>query len=100
MNKKTLVTAVASVIAFILLVINTIFNTDFQIPADIVESLAVLIATGVMWFISHYYNQDYSAVAKKITPIMRKAKKLAKNGDNSLLDSIEILVKEWGGKDD
>ena len=98
--KKSLVTAIVSMIVFILLVINTIFGTDVKVPADILESVAVLIATGIMWFISHYYNQDYSAVAKKITPIMRKAKKLAKNGDNSLLDSIEILVKEWGGKDD
>jgi protein-S-isoprenylcysteine O-methyltransferase Ste14 len=98
--KKSLVTAIVSVIVFILLVINTIFDTNLEVPADILESVAVLIATGIMWFISHYYNQDYSAVAKKITPIMRKAKKLAKNGDNSLLDSIEILVKEWGGKDD
>ncbi|MDO4472092.1 MAG: hypothetical protein Q4C17_02875 [Bacillota bacterium] len=98
--KKSLVTAIVSMIVFILLVINTIFDTNLEVPADILESVAVLIATGIMWFISHYYNQDYSAVAKKITPIMRKAKKLAKNGDNSLLDSIEILVKEWGGKDD
>ncbi|MGN1217375.1 MAG: hypothetical protein ACI4TD_05300 [Phocaeicola sp.] len=98
--KKSLVTAIVSVIVFVLLVINTIFGTNFEVPADILESVAVLIATGIMWFISHYYNQDYSAVAKKITPIMRKAKKLAKNGDNSLLDSIEILVKEWGDKDD
>ena len=98
--KKSLVTAIVSVIVFILLVISTIFDTNLEVPADILESVAVLIATGIMWFISHYYNQDYSAVAKKITPIMRKAKKLAKNGDNSLLDSIEILVKEWGGKDD
>lgn len=98
--KKSLVTAIVSMIVFILLVINTIFDTNLEVPADILESVAVLIATGIMWSISHYYNQDYSAVAKKITPIMRKAKKLAKNGDNSLLDSIEILVKEWGGKDD
>lgn len=98
--KKSLATAIVSVIVFILLVINTIFDTNLEVPADILESVAVLIATGIMWFISHYYNQDYSAVAKKITPIMRKAKKLAKNGDNSLLDSIEILVKERGGKDD
>ena len=98
--KKSLVTAIVSMIVFILLVINTIFDTNLEVPADILESVAVLIATGIMSFISHYYNQDYSAVAKKITPIMRKAKKLAKNGDNSLLDSIEILVKEWGGKDD
>lgn len=98
--KKSLATAIVSMIVFILLVINTIFDTNLEVPADILESVAVLIATGIMWFISHYYNQDYSAVAKKITPIMRKAKKLAKNGDNSLLDSIEILVKEWGGKDD
>lgn len=98
--KKSLATAIVSMIVFILLVINTIFDTNLEVPADILESVAVLIATGIMWSISHYYNQDYSAVAKKITPIMRKAKKLAKNGDNSLLDSIEILVKEWGGKDD
>ena len=100
MNKKTLATAIASVIVFILLVINTIFNTDFQIPAEIVESLAVLIATGVMWFISHYYNQDYSAVAKRMTPIMRKIKKMEKEGDLTLIDAIDNLIEEWGGKDD
>ena len=100
MNKKTLATAIASVIVFILLVINTIFNTDFKIPAEIVESLAVLIATGIMWFISHYYNQDYSAVAKKMTPIMRKIKKMEKEGDLTLIDAIDNLIEERGGKDD
>lgn len=100
MNKKTLVTAVASVIAFILLTINTIFNTDLQIPAEVVESLAVLIATGIMWFISHYYNQDYSAIANKMTPIMRKIKKLEKEGDLTLIDAIENLIDEWSEDND
>lgn len=100
MNKKTLVTAIVSVITFILLVVNTVFNTDFQIPADILESVGVLIATAIMWFISNYYNQDYSKVAQKMTPIMRKAKKLAEEGDLTLLDSIEQLVEEWSEEND
>ncbi len=100
MNKKTLVTAVASVIAFILLTINTIFNTDFQIPVDVVESMSILIATGIMWFISHYYNQDYSAIANKMTPIMRKIKKMEKEGDLSLIDAIENLIDEWSEDND
>ena len=100
MNKRTLVTAVASAIAFILLVINTIFNTDFAIPTEVVESIAVLVATFVMWAISHYYNQDYTAIANKMTPIMRKIKKMEAEGDLSLLDAIENLIEEWGGEDD
>lgn len=98
--KKTMVKTITAGIIFILLVINTIFNTNFEIPADVLESLAVLIATGVMWAISHYYNNDYSAIARKITPIMRKIKKIAKEGDLTLLDAIEHLVDEWSDEND
>lgn len=98
--KKTMVKTITAVIIFILLVINTLFNTNFEIPADVLESLAVLIATGVMWAISHYYNNDYSAIARKITPIMRKIKKIAKEGDLTLLDAIEHLVDEWSDENE
>lgn len=101
MNKKTLVTVIVSAITFILLVINTVFNTNFEIPADAMESIGVLIATLIMFVINHYYNHDYSSVARKITPIMRKIKVMVKAGDVELLDAVEQLVNEWSdGNDD
>jgi len=96
---KTLITAIASVIAFILLVINTIFKTDFSIDEEVITSIATLIAVGVMWFISHYWNQDYTLIAKKFTKAMRKAKKLAKEGDNTLVDLIDALIEESENND-
>jgi hypothetical protein len=96
---KTLATAIASVIAFILLVINTIAGTNFAIPEDVLSSIAVLLAGGVMWFISHWYNQDYTSVAKKMTPLMRKIKELERVGDLRLLDNIQRVIDEWEGED-
>ena len=96
---KTLITAIASVIAFILLVINTIFKTDFSIDEEVITSIATLIAVGVMWFISHYWNQDYTLIAKKFTKAMRKAKKLAQEGDNTLVDLIDALIEESENND-
>lgn len=95
---KTLITAIASAIAFILLVINTIAGTNFSIPEDVLSSIAVLLAAGIMWAISHYWNQDYSNVAKKITPIMREIKRREEEGDLTLLDSIMNLLE--GGEED
>lgn len=100
MNKKTLATAIASVIAFILLVINTFAGTNLSVPEDVLTSIATLLAAGILWCISHYYNQDYSGVAQKITPIMRKIKVLEKAGDLRLLDQIEHLIDEWEGGDE
>lgn len=95
MNKETLITAIASVIAFILVCINTLAGTDFQIPEDVIFSIATLIFAGGMWFVSHYWNQDYSEVARVITPIMRKVKILVKHGDRRLLEQIIQLAGEW-----
>jgi len=92
---KTIITAIASIIAFILLVINTFAGTNFQVNEDVLISVATLIFAGAMWFISHYWNQDYSNVAKKVTPIMRKIKKLEKEGDLTLFDQMLQLVEEW-----
>lgn len=100
MNKKTLATAIASVIAFVLLVINTFAGTNLSVPEDVINAIATLLAVGIMWFISHYFNQDYSEVAQKMTPIMRKIKKLVELGDLRLLDQIEHLIDEWEGGDE
>ena len=97
MNRKTkaLITAVASAIAFIILCVNTFAGTNIQVPADVITSVATLLVVAGMWIISHYFNQDYSEVARIITPIMRKVKILVKNGDRRLLDQIIQLAKEW-----
>lgn len=95
MDKRTLITAVASVIAFIILCINTFAGTDIQVPEDAINAIATLLAVGIMWFISHYFNQDYSEVARIMTPIMRKVKKLLKLGDTRLLEQIIELVNKW-----
>ena len=95
MNKETLVTAIASIIAFILVVIKMLTGVDFNVSADVISAFATLVAAGIMWFISHYYNQDYSKVAQIITPIMRKLKKLAEEGDLRLLDQIQNLIDTW-----
>ena len=95
MDKRTLITAVASVIAFVILCINTFAGTDIQVPEDVINAVATLLAAGIMWTISHYFNQDYSEVARVITPIMRKIKTLVKHGDRRLLEQIVELAKEW-----
>lgn len=95
MDKRTLITAVASVIAFIILCINTFAGTDIQVPEDVITSAATLLVVGGMWFVSHYFNQDYSEVARIMTPIMRKVKKLLKLGDTRLLEQIIELVNKW-----
>lgn len=99
-KKKALVTAIASVIAFILLVINTFTGANIQLDPEMVESIATLVAVGIMWFIGNYYNQDYSNIAEKMTPIMRKIKALEKQGDLRLLDQIENLIDTWEDDDD
>lgn len=99
-KKKALVTAIASVIAFILLVINTFTGANIQLDPEMIESIATLLAVGIMWFIGNYYNQDYSNIAEKMTPIMRKIKVLEKQGDLRLLDQIENLIDTWEDDDD
>lgn len=100
MNKQTLVTAIASLIAYVLLCINTIAGTNLEVSEDVITSIATLLAVGVMLSISHYYNQDYSMVARKMTPIMRIIKKLLKAGDLTLLDAIDHLLEEWEDQND
>lgn len=95
MNKNTLITAIASAIAFILLVIKMLTGIDFTISTDVITAIATLIAAGGMWFVSHYFNQDYSKVAQIMTKIMRKLKKLEEMGDLTLLDQIQDLVDSW-----
>lgn len=100
MNRQTLITAIASVIAFILLVINTIFKTDLQVSEEVITSIATLLAVAVTWFISNYWNQDYTRTARKFTKSMRTAKKLAKEGDATLEDLIEVITEEAAKYDD
>lgn len=97
---KALVTLIASVIAFILLVINTLTGLKIELSPETINAIATLAAVGIMWFISHYYNQDYSEVAEKMTPIMRKIKILVKQGDLQLLDAIEHLIDTWESDDE
>ena len=97
---KALVTLIASVIAFIALVINTFMGTNIELSPEMIESIATLLAVAIMWAISHYYNQDYSEVAEKMTPIMRKIKVLVKQGDLQLLDAIEHLIATWESDDE
>ena len=97
---KALITAIASVIAFILLVINTLTGLNLELSPETINAIATLAAVGIMWFIGHYYNQDYSEVAGKMTPIMRKIKRLVEQGDLRLLDQIELLIDTWEDDDD
>lgn len=97
---KALVTLIASVIAFITLTINTFMGTNIELSSEMVQSIATLLAVAIMWAISHYYNQDYSGIAGKFTPIMRKIKVLEKEGDLRLLDQIELLIDTWEDDDD
>lgn len=102
MDRKTkaLITLIASVIAFIVLVINTFTGLKIELSPETIEATATLLAVGVMWAISHYFNQDYSGIAGKLTPIMRKIKVLEKEGDLRLLDQIELLIDTWEDDDD
>ncbi len=95
MNKNTLITAIASAIAFILLVIKMLTGIDFTVSTDVITAIATLMATGVLWLISNYFNQDYSKMAQIMTKIMRKLKELEEMGDLTLLDQIQDLVDSW-----
>ncbi len=99
MKDKPLATAITSIIVFILLVIKMITGINFAVSEDVLTSLGVLIAAGIMWAISNYWNQDYSSVAKRITPLMRKIKELEKVGDLRLLDKIQNVIDEWEGEE-
>lgn len=101
MDRKTkaLITAVASAIAFIILCINMLTGLTIELSPETINAVATLIAVGIMWAISHYFNQDYSGIAGKMTPIMRKIKILVKQGDLRLLDQIEHLIDTWEGDD-
>lgn len=89
---RTVATAIASVIAYIILCLNTFKGLDISVNPELIEAGSILIATGVLWFISHYFNQDYSPVAIKITKVMRELKKLAKSGDAAAFDEIIEFV--------
>ena len=97
---KALITLIASVIAFIILVINTFTGLKIELSPETIEATATLLAVGIMWFIGHYYNQDYSDIAGKMTPIMRKIKVLVKQGDLQLLDAIDHLIETWESDDE
>lgn len=94
MNKETIITAIASVIAFVLLCINTLAGTNFQMGADVTTSIATLLFAGGMWAVSHYYNQDYTSTARKFTKAMRRAKKLVEEGDATMEDILDVLEAE------
>lgn len=99
MNKQTLITAVASAIAFVLLVINTIAGTDIKVSEDVITSIATLVAVAITWAIGNYKNQDYTRTARNATKIMRKAKLLAKEGDNTLNDLLALAGEEVDSDD-
>lgn len=94
MDKKTLATLIAAIITYGVLAVNTICNTNFEIPADVLLSFSMLIAAGIVWAISHYFNQDFSEISRRITTIMRTIKKMAKSGDLTILDQIENLIAQ------
>lgn len=85
---RTVATAIASVFAYIILCLNTFKGLNISVNPEVIEAGSILIATGVLWFISHYFNQDYSPIARKITKVMRKLKKIAKTGDAAAFDEI------------
>ena len=89
---KTVATAIASIFAYIALCLNTFKGVDVSISPDVIEAGSTLIAAGVLWFISHYFNQDYSPIAIKITKVMRKLKKIAKAGDAAAFDEIMEFI--------
>lgn len=83
-----------------MLTINTIAGTNFTVGSDVTTSIATLVFAGVMWFVSHYWNQDYTRTAAKFTKAMRKAKKLAEEGDATMEDIIDALEAERSEEDD
>lgn len=94
MNKQTLVTLISSIIVFVILCINTICNTNFELSEEVIGSIAILVATLITWACSNFFNQDYTKVARKMTPIMRKIKVLVEAGDATVLDQIEQMLEE------
>lgn len=51
-------------------------------------------------FLTTYYNNDYTKTADKFTKAMRKAKKLAEEGDATMEDMLDVLEAERSEDDD
>lgn len=66
---------------------------------DISQELIVALIYALFGVLAWFYNMPTSNENNEITPIMRKAKRMAKNSDMTLLDAIQH-VAEGSEEDD
>lgn len=74
---------------FIMTAINLIKAIKSQ---DVSQDLVVALIYAFFGVLAWFYNMPTSNENNEITPIMRKAKRMAKNGDMTLLDEIQHVA--------
>lgn len=76
MNKETKIRTVASVLAFALVCVKSLWGVDLSeiFTPEVLTTLATLIVAGVTWAISHYKNNDYTKEACEGTGLTRYLK--------------------------
>lgn len=81
MNKETRMRTVGAVVIYVInfLVVFHIINfTNEQVEA--ITQITTMIITGIAWYLSHYYNNDFTEEAARHTGAMRQ-EKLEKKAD-------------------
>lgn len=105
MDKGTKIRTVVSMLAFILLCVETLVGKDLSnfFTTEVLTAIATLIVVGASWIASHWFNNDYTKEACESTGEMR-LKKMAKKakiiGEN-FFDTVEDIkeIKKEGDQD-
>ena len=89
MTKETIITAIVTFIVAVFDLLK-IFGIYVPIDSDTIYTVVSLIVAGVIY----WRNQSWTLGGWKGTLIGRKIKEEIKNGDMTLNDTIEHLLKE------
>lgn len=92
MNRETKVRAIAGLVLAILTAIKVFTKVDICIGDEFIFMIVDTLYAGYLG----WKNNDFSEVSSRMTEIMRTVKRLAKNGDMSLLEDIEKAIDNWG----
>lgn len=94
-NKKSLAITITALIVAIFDLFKVLTGVDLGFNEDQILAFVTVIIGVIVW----WHNIPTSYTNHKLTVIMRKIKKMIKNGDHTLLDAIEHLIEEWGDED-
>lgn len=93
MNKETKIRTVASVLAFALVCVKSLWGVDLSeiFTPEVITTLATLIVAGVTWAISHYKNNDFTKEACEGTGYTRllKEQNKGKNPGENFFDEVK-----------